>query len=66
MTDRGSLRAVKVIRGGMQIATVDIYEYLTAGKTETNVSLQEGDVIIVPPYVNLVTISGNVKRPMSY
>ena len=66
VTDRGSLRAVKVVRGGMQIATVDIYEYLTAGKTDTNVSLQEGDVIIVPPYVNLATISGNVKRPMTY
>ena len=66
VTAHGSLRAVKVVRGGMQIATVDIYEYLMAGKTDTNVSLQEGDVIIVPPYVNLATVSGNVKRPMTY
>ena len=28
--------------------------------------LQEGDVIIVPPYEALVSIEGNVKRPMKY
>lgn len=66
VTSRGSLRAIKVIRGGEQIASVDIYDYLMEGKTDTDIALQEGDVIIVPPYVNIATISGNVKRPMSY
>lgn len=66
VTARGSLRAIKVIRAGEQIATVDVYDYLMDGKTDTDIRLQEGDVIIVPPYVNVVTISGNVKRPMSY
>lgn len=66
VTDRGSLRAIKVIRAGEQIASVDVYDYLMEGKTDTDIALQEGDVIIVPPYVNIVTISGNVKRPMSY
>ena len=45
---------------------MDIYEYLFDGKTKGNIRLQEGDVIIVPPYDRLVSIDGNVKRPMYY
>lgn len=66
VTPRGSLRAIRVVRGGKDVATVDVYEYLMAGKAETDIALREGDVIIVPPYVGLASISGNVKRPMSY
>jgi len=36
------------------------------GKTDTDIALQEGDIIMVPPYVSVATVSGNVKRPMSY
>lgn len=64
--NNGSLRAIRVIRGGEEIAKVDVYGYLFDGKSDSDISLQEGDVIIVPPYVNLVNISGNVKRPMRY
>jgi protein involved in polysaccharide export with SLBB domain len=63
---RGSLRAIRVIRGGEEIAKVDVYEYLMEGKSETDITLQEGDIIMVPPYVNIATVGGNVKRPMSY
>lgn len=66
VTSRGSLRAIKVIRGGDQIASVDVYDYLMEGRTDTDIALREGDVILVPPYVNIATISGKVKRPMSY
>lgn len=64
--DNGSLRAIRVIRGGEEIAKVDVYGYLFDGKSDSDIRLQEGDVVIVPPYVNLVTVSGNVKRPMRY
>jgi len=42
--------------------------YCTAlnGKNSKNIHLQEGDVIIVPPYETMVRIDGNVKRPMYY
>lgn len=66
VTSRGTLRAIKVIRGGEQIASVDVYDYLIEGRTDTDIALQEGDVVMVPPYVNIVTVSGKVKRPMSY
>lgn len=66
INDIGTLRNIQVLRNGKKISGVDIYEYLFDGKTDGNVRLQEGDVIIVPPYEQLVSIDGNVKRPMYY
>ena len=62
----GSLRAVKVSRGGKPLAEVDIYDYLLKGKSGLDIRLEDGDVIIVPPYQNLVAVSGKVKRPLIY
>lgn len=62
----GSLRNVKVARGGSVVATLDVYEYIMKGKIEDDICLQEGDVIIVPAYEALVKITGKVKRPMRY
>ena len=54
------------MRNGKKIATVDVYDFILKGKTMDATRLQEGDVIIVPPYEMLVDIQGNVKRPMYY
>ncbi|MDE7152548.1 MAG: SLBB domain-containing protein [Candidatus Amulumruptor sp.] len=62
----GSLRNIQVLRNGRKIATVDLYDFLFGGDSNDNLRLQEGDVIIVPAYENLVKIDGNVKRPMNY
>lgn len=66
INDIGSMRNIEVLRNGKRIVGVDVYEFLFGGKQTGNIRLQEGDVIIVPPYENLVNISGNVKRPMYY
>lgn len=66
VTMTGSLRNIKVVRGGEECAIVDVYGYLFNGKSESDIRLQEGDIIIVPPYSNLVLIQGGVKRPMYY
>ena len=66
ISDIGTMRNIQVLRNGRKVAGVDIYEYLFGGKTNGNIRLQEGDVIIVPPYEQLVSVDGNVKRPMYY
>lgn len=66
INDIGSLRNIQVLRNGKKVSGIDIYEYLFEGKTDGNIRLQEGDIIIVPPYDQLVSIDGNVKRPMYY
>ena len=66
VTVSGSLRDIKVMRDGEELATVDVYEYLFDGKSGSDITLKEGDVIVVPPYLNLVSVEGGVKRPMRY
>ncbi len=62
----GSIRNVHIIRNGNRLVDVDIYDYLFEGKQTGNIRLQEGDVVIVPPYEELISVKGNVKRPMYY
>ena len=62
----GSLRSIKVVREGKIFADLDVYDFIMKGKMKDDVRLQEGDVIIVPPYQSLVEITGKVKRPMFY
>ncbi|MDE6643939.1 MAG: SLBB domain-containing protein [Muribaculaceae bacterium] len=65
-TDSGSLRQIEILRNGRRVATADIYDYIFNGKRSNDIRLQEGDVIVVPAYDRLVTIEGEVKRPMIY
>lgn len=66
VSDIGSLRSIKVYRKGKVEVEADVYDFILEGKTDQNISLQDGDVIVVSPYQNMVKISGEVKRPMFY
>lgn len=66
INDIGSLRNIEVFRNGKLISTIDVYDFLFKGKDVGNIRLQEGDVIRVPSYSQLVHVEGNVKRPMFY
>lgn len=62
----GSLRAIKLYRNGKLLRTLDVYKYILEGKMNDDIRMTDGDVVIVPPYISLVNISGKVKRPMFY
>lgn len=64
--ERGSLRAIDVIRGGRPIATVDLYEYLLKGYADAEVRLQNNDRVMVRPRLKTVAIRGQVRRPAIY
>ena len=64
--DLGTLRNIRVLRGGQLVTVVDVYEYILNGRLAGNVRLKEGDVIQVGTYDCLVNVTGNVKRPMYY
>lgn len=66
VTEVGSLRSVNVTRSGKFIGTADLYAFLFDGESGANFSLQEGDVIVVPPYSAVVEVKGGVRRPMRY
>ena len=66
INDIGTLRDIKVYRGGKNIAVIDVYDYLLNGNMAGDVRLQDNDVIVVGPYDCLVNVRGKVKRPMFY
>lgn len=66
ISDLGTLRNIKVFRGGRLLSIVDVYDYMLNGKLTGNVRLADNDIIQVGTYDNLVNIDGKVKRPMWY
>lgn len=60
--ENGSLRQIDIFRNGKLFATLDIYELLVGSGYE-DIYLRDQDLIIVRPYLNRVTISGEVKNP---
>ena len=62
----GTVRDIKVYRGGTEITSIDVYDFLINGNSAANVSLQDNDVILVGPYDCLVNINGRIKRPMYF
>lgn len=62
----GSLRHIKIVRNGDVVAELDVYDLLMKGKMKDDIRLQDGDVVLVDPYISLVQILGKVKRPMFY
>jgi len=66
INDLGTLRNIKLYRQGKLVTVVDVYQFILSGRLAGNVRLEDNDVIQVGPYERLVSISGKVKRPMSY
>lgn len=64
--DEGSFRSVLVRRPGAPADTVDLYPYLTAGETDDDLRLEEGDVVFVPPVGSQVRLRGMVRQPAIY
>jgi protein involved in polysaccharide export with SLBB domain len=60
--ENGSFRNVQVYRDSRLVATVDIYEFLAKGNTQSNVTLQDNDVVIIPPIQARVEVIGPVRR----
>ena len=60
--ENGAFRNIQVYRDSRLVATVDIYEFLAKGEQSSNITLQDNDVVIVPPVQARVEISGPVRR----
>ncbi len=65
-TDIGSLRNIRIFRGGRQIADIDLYEYLMKGNNMEDITLQDNDIVMVESYGILAQVKGEVRRPMWY
>jgi protein involved in polysaccharide export with SLBB domain len=63
---RGSYRNIEVFRGGKKINTFDLYDFLIEGKIESNIMLEDQDIVRVPVYTKRVQIKGEVKKSGIY
>lgn len=61
----GSLRNVRVLRGGREL-NVDLYSILIGGVRSRNITLADGDKVIVPPIGATVAITGEARRAGIY
>ena len=62
----GSLRNIQVKRRDKVIQQVDLYDLLIHGDSSSDVLLQSGDVVFIPPQSKSVSIIGEVRRPAIY
>jgi protein involved in polysaccharide export with SLBB domain len=62
----GSMRNIALRRGGNTTATLDLYDLLLRGDTSSDVRVQSGDAIFVPPIGPTVAVNGEVRRPAIY
>ncbi len=70
-TADGSLRDIRVLRGGRLAGTLDIYPLLGAAGSSPSakngdVSLQSGDNVFIPGRLSRIAVSGEVRQPAVY
>ena len=65
-TKLGSLREVRLLRSNVQVARVDLYDFLQRGDRARDYRLESGDTIFVPTVGDVVAVAGEVKRPAIY
>ncbi len=65
-SDIGSVRNIKIYRNNKLFKTFDLYKFMLDGDFQSNVRLEDNDLIKVGAYTNLVKVAGEVKRPMTY
>ena len=65
-TVQGSLRDVRIIRGGKVISRVDLYDYLLKGISTEDIRLMHNDIVFVPPRLNTIAIDGEILQPGIY
>jgi protein involved in polysaccharide export with SLBB domain len=62
----GTFRDIRVVREGKVVAHLDIYDFLTNGKMDENIRIQDNDNVIVGTYLKRVEVTGQVRRPGIY
>ena len=66
VTTDGTLRRIRVVRAGEDVAALDAYDYLLDGRTPSPIRLQQGDRLFVPPRGKTAAIRGAVRREAFY
>jgi protein involved in polysaccharide export with SLBB domain len=63
---QGSMRHIELRRGSAVVTDFDLYDLLIHGDKSTDVKLQSGDVIFIPPTGPQAAVTGSVRNPAIY
>lgn len=63
---QGSMRNIQLKRKGSIVATFDIYDFISKGDKAHDISLQAGDVIVIPPAGPRVALMGSLDQEAIY
>ncbi|MBE0617363.1 MAG: SLBB domain-containing protein, partial [Proteobacteria bacterium] len=64
--DIGSLRGIRIQRGGKTAEEIDLYDFLLKGDNRADIRLLQGDVVFIPVVGKLAAVAGEVRRPAIY
>ena len=57
---------MRLLRSNVQVARIDLYDFLQRGDRARDYRLESGDTIFVPTVGDVVAVAGEVKRPAIY
>jgi protein involved in polysaccharide export with SLBB domain len=63
ITEKATLRDIKLFRNNKLISSVDVYKFLTEGDSKSNIRLENNDLILVGTYTNRIFVDGAIKTP---
>ena len=61
--NNGSMRRVQLKRGNQIISEFDLYQFLSQGKSEGDVKLIDGDVLLIPSSFGYAALIGKLNSP---
>ena len=65
-TKNGSLRQIRLVRGGKTVQEIDLYSMFLSGDRSLDVRVENGDTLLVPVIGRVAAVAGEVKRPAIY
>ena len=65
-TANGSMRNIKLMRGGKTVTKLDLYAFIVRGDKSEDAQLQPGDVIMIPPVGPRIALTGATDHAAIY
>ncbi|UFS69269.1 SLBB domain-containing protein [Geomonas sp. RF6] len=62
----GSLRSIRLVRGGSTVQELDLYDMFVSGDKTKDLRLQSGDTLFVPVIGPVAAVAGEARRPAIY
>jgi polysaccharide export outer membrane protein len=66
ISEIGTLRNIKLIRNNGNTYSFDLYKLLIDGDRSEDITIEAGDVIVIGPAEQFITLEGEVRRPAIY